>query len=493
MARSSIIVIGSGISGLAAAAVLARSGARVTVLERNAQIGGRARTWAENGFTFDMGPSFYWMPDVFERFFARFGARTADHYALTRLDPSYRIIFGPGETWDLPAGRDAVAARFEQEEAGASRALHAFLDDAARKYALGMQDAVYLPSLSWREYLRPQLLAGLLRTTALRPLRRHVQHHFQSARIRQVLEFPALFLGASPARTPALYSLMNHADIDLGTWYPMGGMGRVMQAMRTLAEAQGAEIRTGVPVTRIQVSQGRVTGVATRSGALSADVVLATADYHHVEQELLDPPHRSYPARHWAACSMAPSTLLFFIGLDRRLPGALHHTLFFDAPFDDHLADVFHHQRWPRSPLFYLSCTSVTDPSTAPAGCENLVLLIPIASGAKDTEELREAYFHAVADRIHLRLGLDIRRHLVVKRSYCVNDLKQDYNAFRGNAYGLASTLMQTGPSRPRLKSRKARNLYFAGQLSVPGPGMPPALISGQVAADLILNELEDA
>lgn len=493
MARSSITVIGSGISGLAAAAVLAQAGARVTVLERNDQVGGRARTWTRDGFTFDMGPSFYWMPDVFERFFARFGTSTADHYALARLDPSYRIIFGPGESWDLPGGRDAVASLFEQEEAGASRALHAFLDDAARKYALGMQDAVYMPSLSWGEYLRPQLLTGLLRTTALRPLRRHVRNHFRSERIRQVLEFPALFLGASPARTPALYSLMNHADIDLGTWYPMGGMGRVMKAMRALAEAQGATIRTGVPVTHIHVSQGRVTGVETSTGFLPADVVLATADYHHVEQVLLDPPHRSYSARHWDACTMAPSTLLFFIGLDRRLPEAMHHTLFFDAPLDDHLADIFQHQRWPRSPLFYLSCTSVTDPSTAPAGCENLVILVPIASGAKDTDELREAYFQAVAERIRLRMGLDIRRHVLVKRSYCVNDLKLDYNAFRGNAYGLASTLMQTGPMRPRLKSRKVKNLYFAGQLSVPGPGMPPALVSGQVAADLILNELEDA
>lgn len=489
----SIAIIGAGISGLAAAAVLAQAGARVTVLERHAQAGGRARTWTKDGFTFDMGPSFYWMPDVFERFFARFSARAADHYALHRLDPSYRVIFGAGDAWDLPAGKEAVAALFEREEPGAARALDAYLAEAGRKYALGMEQAVYMPSLSWAEYLRPQLLAGLLRTASLRPLRTHVRNNFKSARIRQVLEFPALFLGAPADRMPALYSLMNHADINLGTWYPMGGMGRVMHALRTLAEAQGATVRTSEPVTRIRVHNGRAAGVEARDGLVPANAVLATADYHHVEQELLGPAHRSVTDRRWARYAMAPSVLLFFVGLDRRLPGAAHHTLFFDAPLDAHAADIFTHRRWPRDPLFYLSCTSVTDPSTAPAGCENLVVLIPIASGAEDTDQLREAYFRAVAERIRLRLGLDIRPHVVVKRAYCVKDLQADYHAFRGNAYGLASTLMQTGPLRPAMKSRKVKNLYFAGQLSVPGPGLPPALISGQVAADLILHELRRA
>ena len=492
MAQPSIIIIGSGISGLAAASILAKDGAHVTVLERNDQVGGRARTWEKDGFTFDMGPSFYWMPDVFDRFFARFGTTAADLYELRRLDPSYKVIFEKNDEWDLPAGREAVAAIFEKEEPGAAKALESFLNEAAVKYAIGVNDIVYTPSLSWAEYMRPDLLSGLMRTTVLSSLRKHVRKHFKSERIRQVMEFPVLFLGATPATTPALYSLMNHADIDLGTWYPMGGMGKVMEAMCALAVKNGAEVRTNEPVKRILVTNGKATGVETATGILHADMVLATADYHHVEQDLLGPEHRSYSKGFWKNRTMAPSTLLFYIGLDRRIPGAKHHTLFFDESLDDHGDDIYRHKRWPRKPLFYLSCTSVTDASTAPSGCENLVVLIPIASGAEDTPALRQEYFQTVAERIALHTGLDIRAHILVNRSYCVNDMEQDYNAFQGNAYGLASTLAQTGPLRPKVKSKKVKGLYFAGQLSVPGPGMPPALISGQLTADLILKELHN-
>jgi phytoene desaturase len=368
--------------------------------------------------------------------------------------------------------------------------LDAFLDEAALKYRVGMQHMVYKPSLSWGEYLEPSVITGLLRTAVLSSLRRHVRHHFQSPRIRRVMEFPVLFLGAMPQQTPALYSLMNHADIDLGTWYPMGGMGRVMQGMRQLAEEQGAEIYLGEEVQRIEVKAGRAAGLRTSSGIHHADAVLASADYHHVEQDLLGEGQQGYSRAFWEKRTMAPSTLLFYIGLDKRLPGAQHHMLFFDEDLDAHGDDIYKHRRWPRKPLFYLSCTSVTDPSTAPPGCENLVILVPIASGSEDTEALRESYFNTIADRLQRHLGMDIRAHLKVKRSYCVRDLEQDHHAYRGNAYGLASTLAQTGPLRPAIKSRKVRGLYFAGQLSVPGPGLPPALISGQVAADLINREI---
>lgn len=487
---SSVSIIGAGISGLAAAAVLARAGVRTTVHERHTEVGGRARTWAQDGFHFDMGPSFYWMPDVFERFFGRFGHTSARYYELRRLDPSYAVVFGPNDQWRMPAGRTAVKRLFEQEEPGAAKRLDGFLDEAAMKYRIGMQHMVYKPSLSWAEYMEPGVLKGLLRTSVLSSLRRHVRRNFRSARIRGVMEFPVLFLGAMPQHTPALYSLMNHADIDLGTWYPMGGMGRVMQGMRQLAEEQGARLRLGDPVRRVVVEHGRAVGVETASGVHHADAVLATADYHHVEQQLLEAPCRTYSQAFWEKRTMAPSTLLFYIGLDTRLPGAQHHMLFFDEDLDAHGKDIYTHRRWPRKPLFYVSCTSVTDPSTAPDGCENLVVLVPIASGSEDTDALREACFTTIADRIQRHLGMDIRAHLKVKRSYCVRDLEEDHHAFRGNAYGLASTLAQTGPFRPAIKSRKVKGLYFAGQLSVPGPGLPPALISGQVAADLIIKEL---
>ncbi|MEO8733726.1 MAG: phytoene desaturase family protein [Flavobacteriales bacterium] len=489
MSAHSSIIIGSGISGLAAAAVLAQRGVQVTVLERNATVGGRARTWEHEGFTFDMGASFYWMPDVFERFFARFGTSAKEHYDLRLLSPSYSVIFGPDDRWDLPAGREAVAALFDREEPGAGKKLGAFLDEAAVKYRLGMQDIVYKPSLSWAEYVDPRVLLGLFRTSVLSSLRSHVRKMFTSDRIRRVMEFPVLFLGATPQNTPALYSLMNHADIDLGTWYPMGGMGKMMDAMQRVAEDQGAVIRTSDAVKRIIVKDGKAIGVESESGTYKADIVLATADYHHVEMDLLPAEHRSYSKQFWKDRTMAPSTLLFYIGLDILIPNMQHHTLFFDEDLDRHGADIYTHERWPEKPLFYVSCTSKTDPSVAPSGCENLVILIPIASGSVDDDAIREHYFHIVADRMQRHFGVDIRQHIKVKRSYCVKDLETDYNAFRGNAYGLASTLLQTGPLRPRVKSKKVRDLYYAGQLSVPGPGLPPALISGQVAADLILKE----
>lgn len=483
------VIIGAGISGLAASAVLAQQGFRVTVLDRNTTAGGRARTWEQDGFLFDLGPSFYWMPDVFERFFRRFGTTVADHYELRRLDPSYTVIFGAHDQWAVPSGQQAVARLFEQEEPGAGGKLATFLAEAALKYRLGMEDIVHAPSLGWHEYLRPELVSAWLHSAVFRSLRSDVRRRFRSHRIRQVLEFPMLFLGAAPEDTPALFSLMNHSDIGLGTWYPMGGMGKVLAGVRQVAEQHGAAIRLSEPVRKIMVKDGKAVGVETDGGVLTADVVLATADYHHAETDLLPQAYRTYTDGYWRQRHMAPSALLFFLGLGTPLPAAGHHTLFFDEDLDAHTADIFRHGRWPQKPLFHVSCTSATDPSTAPPGCTNMVILVPIASGSADDEATREHYFALVADRIKRTWGIDIRRDIRVKRSYCTSDFLADYNAFRGNAYGLAATLRQLGPGRPRMKSRKVRGLYFAGQLSVPGPGLPPALISGQTAAALILQE----
>ncbi|HEY0976376.1 MAG TPA: FAD-dependent oxidoreductase, partial [Flavobacteriales bacterium] len=289
--------------------------------------------------------------------------------------------------------------------------------------------------------------------------------------------------------TPALFSLMNHADIALGTWYPMGGMGSLVEGLHRIAVEQGVRFHNNVTVTRIQVKNGRSTGVETAVGFFPAEVVVATADYHHVEQHLLAEEYRSYSASYWDDRKLAPATLLFFVGIDRRLPGLLHHTLFFDASLDEHSADIYTKQGWPRDPLFYVSCTSRTDPGTAPEGMENVVVLIPIASGAEDTTELREHYFEVVMDRLARYLGFDLRPHVRVRRDHCIKDMEREHHAYKGNAYGLANTLTQTGPLRPRVKSRKVKGLYFAGQLSIPGPGVPPALISGQVVADLIRSE----
>lgn len=489
--KPTAIVIGAGFSGIAAAASLARRGFEVDLVEKNEAPGGRASVWRQDGFTFDMGPSFYWMPEVFERFFAEFGEQPSDHYELRRLDPSYKVVFGKDDDLSLPARRSDQHLLFERYEAGAAGALNDFLAEAKVKYDLGMGELVYRPSLSWMEYARPDVLGGLMKTSVLRSLRKHVQDHFTEPRLRALMEFPVLFLGAAPQNTPALYSLMNYADLELGTWYPMGGMGKVIEGMMTVATRQGVKVHLRCPVSRIVVENGRAIGVETSRGFMKADVVIAGADYHHVEQALLPEDSRSYSSAYWQKRKLAPSSLLFYLGIDQRVPRMEHHTLFFDEQLDVHSAEIYDQPAWPSKPLFYVSCSSKTDPSVAPAGKENMVVLIPIAPGLEDTEATREHYYNVVMERMAKYIGMDLRPHVVVKRSYCINDLKEDYNAFRGNAYGLANTLRQTGPLRPSMKSRRVQGLYFAGQLTVPGPGVPPAIISGQVVAQLVEKEIK--
>lgn len=487
--KHTAIVIGSGFAGTAAATTLASKGYSVTLVEKNDEPGGRARVWRKDGFTFDMGPSWYWMPEVFERYFARFGETVRARYDLVRLDPSYQVIFGKDERWSIPAGVPALKELFERIEPGAGAALDRFLAEARVKYDLGMNELVYRPALSWGEFIRPDVVGGVLRSAVFGSLRKHVTAHFKDPRLRMLLEFPVLFLGASPDRTPALYSLMNYADMALGTWYPMGGMGRIVDAMVRVARAQGVDVRTGVGVERVLVENGKVSGVRTSVGDLRADIVVAAADYHHVERDLLEPEHRSYPEQYWTGRVLAPSSLLFYLGFNTRLPDLRHHNLFFDASLDDHAREIYDDPRWPSRPLMYICAPSKTDPSVAPPGHENVFALIPIAPGLHDTEDIRGHYRDLVLNKLAALVGKDIRPHLVLERSYCINDFKSDYNAYRGNAYGLANTLKQTAVLKPRMKSRRVKGLYFAGQLTVPGPGVPPSLISGQVVADLIEKE----
>jgi phytoene desaturase len=487
--KRTAIVIGSGFAGTAAATTLASKGYAVTMLEKNAEPGGRARVWRKDGFTFDMGPSWYWMPEVFERYFERFGHTVAQRYDLVRLDPSYQVVFSPTDVWSVPAGVPALKELFERIESGAGAKLELFLEEARQKYDLGMNELVYRPSLSWGEFMDFRLISGMLRTSVFGSLRKHVARYFTDPRLRMLLEFPVLFLGASPDNTPALYSLMNYADMALGTWYPMGGMGRIVDAMMHVAKDQGVEIRTGTPVEQVIVEGGKAVGVRTSMGEFRADVVVAAADYHHVERDLLDPGDRSYTEGYWDGRVMAPSSLLFYFGYNTRIPKLTHHNLFFDASLDTHAKEIYDTPQWPSQPLMYISAPSKTDASVAPEGHENVFALIPIAPGLPDTEEVRQHYRRLVLAKLSAHSGLDVAPHLVLERSYCINDFKNDYNAFRGNAYGLANTLEQTAVLKPSMKSKRVKGLYFTGQLTVPGPGVPPSLISGQVVADLIEKE----
>lgn len=486
-----VVVIGSGFAGLSAATFLADGGYDVTVLEKNSSPGGRAREFKAEGFTFDMGPSWYWMPDVFEAYFQNFGKSSSDFYQLHRLDPSYKVFFENNFHLDVPAGIERCAELFESLEPGSGSKLRKFMDESAYKYEVGIQDLVYKPSRSLMEFADWRIVKGLFQLDMLKSIRTYVHRYFQNPYLRQLMEFPVLFLGGTPANTPALYSLMNYADMALGTWFPKGGMHQIVQAMVQVAEEKGVKIIYGAEVQRLEVAprKAEVREVKTEEESYPADLVVAGADYHHVEQNLLDPPWRQYSSAYWEKRNMAPSSLLFYVGLRRKVKGLLHHNLFFDERFDDHAKQLYEEPQWPSKPLFYVSVTSKTDPSLAPSGCENLFFLIPTAPGLEDTEEIRERYFKIILDRIKEHTGESLEQDIIFKRSYAHNDFVNDYHAFKGNAYGLANTLRQTAILKPSLKSKKLHNLYYTGQLTVPGPGVPPSLISGQVVAREIIKE----
>ena len=480
------IVIGSGFAGMSAATFLAHTGWDVTVLEKHDQPGGRARQLKANGFTFDMGPSWYWMPDVFERYFNQFGKQVSDYYQLKRLDPSYRIYYEK-ELVDIPANYDELKMLFDNIEPGAGKSLDAFMKEAAYKYEVGMQKLVFKPGLSLTEFADADLAKGVFKLDVFSSMKTHVQKYFSDPRLQELMEFPVLFLGALPEKTPALYSLMNYADVKLGTWYPMGGMYEIVKAMQQLAEEKGVKFLFDHNVESISIVNEKAAGVVANETYFEADIVVSGADYHFTDSKLLHHQEQSYSDAYWNNRVMAPSCLLYYVGLNKRLPNLTHHSLFFDTSFNHHGKEIYDDPKWPSDPLFYVSATTVTDPSAAPPGCENLFFLIPVASGLTgDTEELREKYFKQIAERFEQRVGEPILDSIVYMKSYSVSDFVSDYNAFRGNAYGLANTLMQTAILKPSCQSKKVPNLYYTGQLTVPGPGVPPSLISGEVVAKLI-------
>jgi phytoene desaturase len=481
-----VAIIGAGFAGISAATCLARHGYEVTVFEKNDLPGGRARRFKSDGFTFDMGPSFYWMPDVFDKYFALFGRKTTDYYELQRLDPSYRIFFGSNDLMDVPAGIEGVARLFEKLEPGSSRQLAAFLEEGKIKYDLGINDLVYQPGLSIFELVNARIAANAFRLHMFSSVSSYVRKFFKHPRIIQLLEFPVLFLGAAPQDTPALYTLMNYADISLGTWYPKGGMFKVVQGMVNLAQQLGVRFHFNSEVTGLSVKDDRIDNIQVNNERIAFDHVVAAADYHHVEQHLLPEEYRRYTRSYWEKRVMAPSALLFYIGLNKKLGNMSHHTLFFDEDFGRHAKEIYKDPRWPHAPQFYVSCTSATDATVAPDGCENLVVLIPVASGLKDEPELREKYLHMVIKRLEKMTGQQLRNNIMFTRSYAHNDFVHDYHAWKGNAYGLANTLKQTANLRPSVINRKVKNLFYTGQLTVPGPGVPPAIISGQVVAQVI-------
>lgn len=478
-----IIIIGSGFSSLASSCYLAKQGYEVEIFEKNDTIGGRARQYKKEGFTFDIGPTWYWMPDVFERFFADFNKQPSDYYQLLKLSPAYKVFFGKEDEITIGDTLEKIYSEFDRIEPGSSKKLKKFIDQAKENYDIAIKDLVYRPGESPLELVTVETAKKLGQFFST--IAREVRKEFKNKKLVQVLEFPVLFLGAKPSDTPAFYNFMNFADFGLGTWHPQGGMYQVILGIQRLAESLGVKLNTQQNAEKILVENNKACGIIANGKKHDADIVLSGADYHHSET-LLDQKYRQYSEKFWEKKTFAPSSLLFYVGFDKKLENVEHHTLFFDVDFEKHAHAIYDVNEWPEDPLFYASFPSKTDKNSAPVGKEAGIFLIPLAPGIKDEQELRQRYFDKIIDRFEKITQQNIKKNIIFKKSFCVNDFIEEYNSYKGNAYGLANTLLQTAFLRPKLKSKKVKGLYFTGQLTVPGPGVPPALISGKLVSDLI-------
>ena len=481
-----IAIIGSGFSSLSASCYLAQSGHDVTVYEKNATVGGRARQLKGNGFTFDIGPTWYWMPDVFEKFFQDFNKKTSDYYDLEKLSPAYKVYFGENNSIDIADNLTDIMATFESIERGSGSKLSSFIEEAKSNYDIAIKDLVYQPGDSIMELITIKTAARV--TQFFTTISTLVKSQFKDFRLQQILEFPVLFLGAKPSTTPGFYNFMNYADFGLGTWHPKGGMYKVVEAMESLAVELGVTFHTQANVEKIIVDNNSAIGLVVNGEEIKSDVILSGADYHFTET-LLENSQRQYSEKYWDKKTFAPSSLLFYVGFDTKIANVSHHTLFFDTSFDVHAKEIYDTKKWPLNPLFYASFPSKTDDSFALENQEAATFLIPLAIDLEDSPQIREHYFNTIIDRFEALTKQRVRDHIVFKSSYCVNDFKEDYNSYKGNAYGLANILTQTAFLRPKIKSKKVKNLYFTGQLTVPGPGVPPALISGKIASTKIIKE----
>lgn len=481
--KKNITIIGSGFSALAASCYLAKEGNNVNIYEKNSTVGGRARQLKEQGFTFDIGPSWYWMPDVFEKFFNDFGKKPSDYYGLKKLSPAYKVFFGENEFVTIADNLPEIVTTFESIEKGSGKKLESFMKEAQSNYNIAIKDLVYRPGESPLELITIETAKKI--DQFFSTISRDVKKKFKNEKLIQILEFPVLFLGAKPSDTPSFYSFMNYADFGLGTWQPTGGMYSVILGIEKLAKELGVAINVNSPVEKIIVENDKAVAIKINGTIVNADIILSGADYHHSET-LLEEHHRQYSEKYWSKKTFAPSSLLFYVGFNKKLINITHHNLFFDVDFNQHASEIYDNPQWPKEPLFYANFTSVTSSGLAPEGCENGFFLIPIAPGIEDTNELRELYFEKIMKRFEKITQQNVRENIIFKKSFCVNDFINEYNSYKGNAYGMANTLLQTAFLRPKLKSKKVKSLYFTGQLTVPGPGVPPALISGKLVADLI-------
>ncbi|WP_292519169.1 NAD(P)/FAD-dependent oxidoreductase [Methanoculleus sp.] len=484
------VIVGAGFGGLSVAALLAKGGFDVTVIEKNEQPGGRASVHRDRGFTFDMGPSWYLMPDVYDRFFAEFGKSPTDYFPLVRLDPSYRVFFGSERVADVSADLGKNYDLFESFEPGGAEKLRGYLAEAEETYDITMSDLLYREYRSIFDFFDRRLLAGGRKLNPLENLESFVKKRFASDEARKVVQYSIGFLGGSPRNTPSFYHIMTHIDMNMGVWYPEGGMRAVVEALVALGREFGVEYRYNEPATAIGVEGGTARRVVTPLGAHETDLIVVNADYPFAELSLLPDGSRSYPASYWRKKVIAPSAFVAYLGVDRVVEGLAHHNVFLEPDWEEGFETIFdpYKAAWPENPSFYVNVPSRTDPTAAPESCDTLFVLAPLAPGIEDTPALRERFYDRLMGRMEEILGENIRDSVVTRRVFALSDFTSRYNAYRGTALGLSHTLRQTALWRPAHRSRRVPNLYYTGQYTHPGIGVPMTLISSQIVARELID-----
>jgi len=509
LSDQSVVVVGGGIGGLSAACYLADAGADVTLLEKNGQLGGRASRLEKEGFVFDMGPSWYLMPDVFERFFGHFDHTPEDFYELERLDPHYRIFFKDGsasngatdrqsDRVDISPDRAKNRELFESIEPGAGEAFDSYLETSETHYETAMEKFVYEDRSRLRDWVDPDVMrAAPIGLQLIGSMQSHVSDYFQHPRLQQIMQYTLVFLGGSPKNTPALYNMMSHVDFNLGVYYPVpkdgdgpGGVGVVVDAIVELAEQLGVTVKTDSEVDEITRRKDAFHVETVDSEVYRPDRVVVNADYRHAEQELMPEHERQYDASYWTDRTYAPSAFLMYLGVEGEVDELAHHTLVLPEDWDPHFDQIFERPAWPDEPAYYLCVPSKTDDAVAPEGHSNLFVLVPIAPGLRDTEALRERYREQILEDVATNTGVDLRDRIVVEETFAVDDFVDRYNATEGTALGLAHTLRQTALLRPNNRSSAVDGLYFTGSFTTPGIGVPMTLISGQHAAEALADDL---
>ena len=487
-----ITILGSGVSGLSAACYLSKAGFKVTVLEKNSVAGGRLSQFKKNGFTFDKGPSWYWMPDIFDNFFKDFNKKTDDFYTLERLDPSYQFIT-KNKMYNIPANFDNLCELFERVEKNSSKSLINYVSLAKQKYELSIDNFLNLTGTSYTELINPAILKNIHKLNIFISLRKHINKYFKNDDLRKLLEFPSMFLGGTPSNTPGVYSMMNFADIKGGTWYPIGGMYEIVNAMKSIAIEQGVTFKYNKNVSKFNVQDREINHVLCNGNELyKSDHFVANCEYPFVQSNMLDKDNRTYSHKYWESRKIAPSAIIFYLGISKKVDFLKHHNLFFDEDFDSHLNDIYSKKKNPKKPLFYVCCPSKTDQSVVPSdSMENLFVLIPVSTKNEPTKETVDFYFDYVIKKLEKYEGYSIKSHIIERVSCTKKDFIKDYNAYEGNAYGLANTLLQTATFKPKIIDKKIKNLAYCGHFTVPGPGVPPALISGKIVSNILEKKYE--